>query len=114
MALFGQLYISLQNRDGQISEFFAHEVQSYPPSCLSLESCLVPNVISIEEPNKTEAPVLYDCKVEDGAVTVYVWPLKDVSPFQEYPDNVFIPYLKQQLRDTKRVDIVWDEFRQIP
>lgn len=45
VALFGQLYISLQNRDGDISEFFAHEVQSYP--CLSLESliCLVPNVI---------------------------------------------------------------------
>ena len=33
---------------------------------------------------------------------------------QEYADNVFInfiPHLESQLRDTKRVDVVWDEYR---
>ena len=30
VALFGQLYISLQNRDNDLAEFFAHEVQSFP------------------------------------------------------------------------------------
>lgn len=61
----------------------------------------------IAEPDQTEAPVLYDCKILDGAVTVHALPIINVSKFQEYADNVFIP----QLRDTKRVDIVWDEYR---
>ena len=28
VALFGQLYISMQSRDGDLKEFFAHEIQS--------------------------------------------------------------------------------------
>ena len=32
IALFGQLYISMQSRDGDSEEFFAHEIQSFPPS----------------------------------------------------------------------------------
>ena len=116
VALFGQLYISLQNRDGDISEFFAHKVQLCPPSLsefgkLNLFGSKCHLLQCIEEPNQTEAPVLYDCKVLDVVVTVHVLPVTNVSTFQEYADNVFIPHLKQQLRDTKRVDVVWDEYR---
>ena len=32
VALFGQLYISMQSRDGDLKEFFAHEIQSFPPA----------------------------------------------------------------------------------
>ena len=32
VALFGQLYIAMQSRDGDLDEFFTHEVQSFPPS----------------------------------------------------------------------------------
>ena len=32
VALFGQLYIATQSRDGDLDEFFAHEIQSFPPS----------------------------------------------------------------------------------
>ena len=32
VALFGQLYIATQSRDGDLDEFFAHEIQSVPPS----------------------------------------------------------------------------------
>ena len=32
VALFGQLYISTQSRDGDLKEFFSHEIQSFPPS----------------------------------------------------------------------------------
>ena len=35
VALFGQLYVSMQSRDGDLKEFFAHEIQSFPPSLLS-------------------------------------------------------------------------------
>ena len=32
VSLFGQLYISMQSREGDLEEFFSHEVQSFPPS----------------------------------------------------------------------------------
>jgi len=32
VALFGQLYISMQNRDADLDEFFAHEIHSFPAS----------------------------------------------------------------------------------
>ena len=116
VALFGQLYISLQNRDGDISEFFAHDVQSYPPSLsefgkLNLSGTKCHLLQCIEEPNQTEAPVLYDCKVLDGAVTVHALPVINVLTFQEYANNVFIFHLERQLHDTKRVNVVWDEYR---
>ena len=46
VALFGQLYISLQNRDGDIEEFFAHEVQSYPPSLSEFGKLYLPGTKS--------------------------------------------------------------------
>ena len=44
-------------------------------------------------------------------MTVHALTVTNVSTFQEYVDNVFIPHLERQLRDTKRVDVVWDEYR---
>lgn len=38
VALFGQLYISMQSREGDLKEFFAHEIQSFPPSLSDWES----------------------------------------------------------------------------
>ena len=32
VVLFAQLYVAMQNRDSDMEEFFAHEVQSFPPS----------------------------------------------------------------------------------
>jgi len=32
VALFDHLYIFMQNRDSDLDEFFAHEIQSFPPS----------------------------------------------------------------------------------
>ena len=43
-------------------------------------------------------------------MTVHALPITNVSTFQEYADNVFIPHLERQLRDTQRVDVVWDEY----
>ena len=36
VALFGQLYILMQSRDGDLKEFFAHELQSFPLFSLRL------------------------------------------------------------------------------
>ena len=31
--------------------------------------------------------------------------------FQEYGQDIFLPYLKGQLESTSRVDVVWDTYR---
>ena len=37
VSLFGQLHVSLHNRENDLEEFFGHEIQSYPPSFQTLE-----------------------------------------------------------------------------
>lgn len=102
VALFGQLYISMQNRDGDLAEFFAHEIQSFPPSLSDFNKLHLPSTKSdllkcLEQPGQSEPPSTYDCKVLDGAVIVHCLPTTSVSTFHEYADRVFIPYLEKQL-----------------
>ena len=44
----------------------------------------------------------------DGAAIVHFLPTNLVNTFDEYADQVFIPYLSKQLQDSMRVDLVWD------
>ena len=59
VALFGQLYISMQSRDGDLKEFFAHEIQSFPPSLSDFGKLHLPSTKSdilkcLEKPGQTE------------------------------------------------------------
>ena len=115
IALFGQLYISMQSRDGDLEEFFAHEIQSFPPSLSDLGKLHLPSTKSdllkcLEQPGMADPPLAYDCILLDGAVIVHYLSTKTVSTFNEYADKVFIPYIIKQLRDSTRVDIVWDTY----
>ena len=64
----------------------------------------------LEQPGQTEPPLEFDCKVLDGAVTVHCLPTKTVHTFSEYADVIFIPYIENQLKNTKRLDLVWDTY----
>ena len=93
VSLFGQL----------LTEFFAHEIQSFPPSLSDFGKLHLPNTKSgllqcLEQPGKSEPPSTYDCKVMDGDVIVHFLPTASVSTFHEYADIVFIPYLEKQCR----------------
>ena len=97
VALFGQLYVSMQRRDGDLAEFFAHEIQSFPSSLSDFGKLHLPSTKSdllrcLEQPEEPEAPLTYDCKVMDGDVVVHCLPTS-VSTFDEYADKIFIPYL---------------------
>ena len=46
MSLFGQLYISMQSREGDLEEFFSHEVQSFPPSMSEFGKLYLPGTKS--------------------------------------------------------------------
>ena len=63
-----------------------------------------------ELPDAPDPPLIYDCLVLDGAVIVHLLPTETVSPFAEYMDKVFIPYVKKQLERTTRVDVMWDTY----
>ena len=87
VALFGQLYVSMQSRDGDLVEFFAHEIQSFPPSLSDFGKLHLPSTKSdllrcLEQPEEPEPPLTYDCKVMDGAVVVHCLPTS-VSTFDE-------------------------------
>ena len=113
VALFGQLYISMQNRDGDLEEFFAHEIQFFPPSLSNLGKLHLPSTKSdlvkfLTHPELSDPLSTYDCIVLDGAVVVHFLPTKTVNTFSEYADKIFIPYINKQLQGSTRVDIVWD------
>ena len=76
VALFGQLYVSIQSRDGDLAEFFAHDIQSFPPSLSDFGKLHLPSTKSdllgcLEQPEEPEPPLTYDCKVMPLSYTVF-------------------------------------------
>ena len=102
----------MQSRDGDLKEFFAHEIQSFPPSLSDIGKLYLLSTKSdllkcIEPFEQAEPPSLYYCIVLDGAATVHSLLPAGAKTFIEYADNIFIPYLTKQLSVTARLDIVW-------
>ena len=113
VALFAQLYIAMQSRDADLEEFFSHEIQAFPPSLSEFGNLRLPNAKSelmkcIAQPQQPEPPPKFDCRICDGAVIVHCLPVTGAITFDDYADNVFIPYLRGQ--DSRRVDVVWDAY----
>ncbi len=105
--LFAQLYVALQICDGDMREFFGHEVQSFPPAISSdLLKCIQPDINC----ENADPPTQFDCKVLDGAVIVHSLPTIEASTFNDYAEKVFILHIQCQLHQNKRVDIVWDTY----
>ena len=93
IALFGQLYISMQSRDCDLREFFAHAIQSFLPSLSDLGKLHLTNTKSeilkcFEQPVYPEPPSVYDSAVQDDAVIVHCLPTTGVSIFNEYTEKI--------------------------
>ena len=100
----------MQSREGDLREFFAHEIQVFPPSLSDLGKLYLPASKSeilncIEQPEVPAPPSMYDCTVLDGAVIVHILSTKAMSTFNEYAEQVFIPYLIDQLQSSTRIDV---------
>ena len=72
MALFGKLYIAVHNRDGNLKDFFCHEIQSFSPPHSEFGKLHLPNVKSellkcLQLPTEPEPPMSCDCNL-DGTV----------------------------------------------
>ena len=76
VSLFGQLYIPKQSREGDLEEFFSHEVQSFPPSLSEFGKLYLPGTKSelmkcLDTLHESTPPETFSCKVLDGAVIVH-------------------------------------------
>ena len=100
--------------------FFQHENHSWPPSlaennmmCLGekgeLLKCLEPLA---QRPQNTPD---VDVKIFDGTALIHTLDPKtattNVKTFKDYAECVFVPYLKRQLANVARVDVVWDAYK---
>ena len=114
--LFNRLCIASQHRGGDLEEFFKHENQPYPPSLSefgNLRFAKKSDLIACVNKEKPPPPPLasYDVKVFDGAAILHALPVSSVATFSEYADSKFLPFLENHLKSTKRIHIVWDEYR---
>lgn len=115
VSLFAQLYVAMQSRDGDLDEFFCHEVQAFPPSLSDFGNLYLPGTKSellkcLVQQEHSDPPMRYHSRVFDGAVIVHSLPTNIASTFDGYADLVFIPYVLSQLQHSIRVDIVWDAY----
>ena len=116
VSLFGRIYIANQQREGDLPTFFSHENQLYPRSISEhgkiratkkshLIKCL-PTLAALSEETK------FDYKVFDGAALIHMLKPTATVTFQNYADEIFFPYVKNELVHCNRIDIVWDEYRE--
>lgn len=115
VSIFSQLYIAMQTRDGDMDDFFAHEVQPYPPSLSEGGKVRLPNAKSdllkcLPKPVDSNPPASFDCTILDGAVVVHSLPITGAVTFDDYAVKIFIPHLLRHLQHSKRLDVVWDEY----
>lgn len=113
--LFSQLYIASQRREGDLDNFFCHENRAFPPAITNngkmRQGAKSDLFLSLEKvsPAVHLGPQV-ETKVFDEAAVAHLLPGHSARNFYEYCQNISIPYFEGQLRDTSRVDIVWDTY----
>ena len=113
--LFSRLYIGCQNRDGNLEEFFQYENQAFPPAIsddvsirLGAKSDILACLEEFSQP-KSDAPPT-SCTVLDGAVITQFLKPSTSKTFNEYAQQVFLPYILSKIGQTSRLDLVWDRY----
>ena len=113
--LFARLYIGCQTRGGNLDEFFRHENQECPPALsdggslyVGTKSDLLTCLEEVSEA-KAEAPFT-TCIVLDGAAIVQMLNPAVSKTFEEYAQQIFIPYVSTKLQTVSRLDLVWDTY----
>jgi hypothetical protein len=115
-SLFSRLYVSCQVRDGDIDEFFSHENQAYPPALSKFGVLRTGTKADLTEclerhcPDAVRITPEVDAILLDGAAVVNILKPGAAKTFLEYAEIMFLPYLESQLRNTQRLDVIWDEY----
>ena len=113
--LFARLYLGCQTRDGNLEEFFRHENQACPPAlsdggslCTGTKNDLLTCLEEVSDANR-ETPVT-TCIVLDGEAIVQMLKPAASKTFEEYAQQIFIPYMTMKLQMVTRLDLVWDTY----
>ena len=110
------MYISCQNRECDLKEFFRHENQSFPAALSDggkLHSCQKSQLTAILEslvtiPN-TEPHA--DAMIVDGSALVNSLPPRSSKTFEDYTVSVVLPAIKSFSIKYKSTDIVLDVYQ---
>ena len=102
-------------RDVNIEEIFSRENNSYPPSLsknADLRSGKKSHLLMRlgEVVSATCQTSAVECVILYGAAVVNFLKLIGVATFEDYANDIFKPYIERQLKDSRRIDIVWDEY----
>ena len=125
-SLMGSLFIAAQSRKCKLAEVFEHESKLSPPSLSdegklyhSQKAELLHEIIRpVESPEnfedeecEEEFPSTYDCIIQDGGQLLHeLCPKGNVSTFDDYAHDNFLPMIRRTLRATTRFDIVNDNY----
>ena len=113
--LFSHLYIASKFHDGDIDNFFCHENHPWSPSLSEYGRLRLPmkksDLLSCLCTGSTvESPSSLHAKIFDGPAIIYTLTNKQGKTSDEYGDQVFLPWINQQLQNCNRIDIVWDRY----
>ena len=121
--LFCKLYVASQSRPGDIEAFFAHENNRCPPSISEFgklrsaknKSEILPFLQNYDNPLQSVDAVAAanvdhgECAlILDGAAIVHMLPPGTSSNFNDYCNNIFVPYIDRLLQTVQRIDLVFD------
>ena len=114
-SLFSRLFVACQSRNGDLTNFFRHESQPYPPSLshrgtlrFGTKSDLLGCLCSLSDTVPDISQMNVDTYVLDGAVIVQMVRPGCSKTFEEYREKIYLPYVKSILRNVTRLDIVYD------
>ena len=114
-SLFARLYIACQVRDGDLEDFFKFENQPWPPSLSDLgklKGGQKANLLTcLPQSDQTASPATADAVILDGAVIVQMLKPGLSVTFEDFSNDVFLPYVLKHLETATRVDLVWDVYK---
>ena len=118
--MYGQLFVSLHTRQGNLSLFFEHEsvIPLHPMKTTNdkaaLHHCII-EADSAEGPDTEQmaelTPTGYNAIIIDGGALIHTMPPKpSCSTFDNYVATVFCPCLRVELKACDRLDVIWDRY----
>ena len=114
MHLLGQLYISLQVREGNADRLFEVENSDTLPSLSkhgNMRSGQKSELVSCLETDSSSDFDEADVKLINGASMVHsLRPDTTIKTFKDYAKKKVIPYVEEHLATAKRVDAIWDRY----
>ena len=114
--LFSRLFISCQNRQCDLQEFFKHENQSHPASLSDsgkLHTCQKSQLAEILEAqvNIPDREPRGDAVIIDGSALINALPPRTSKIFDDYAKEDIIPKVESYGARYERVDVVFDVYK---